>query len=358
MTSGFFSGKNILLISPEGWNHLFVSKHHYAIELAKHNQVFFLNPPSDEWSVSKSDYKNLWVVNYAPFIAGLRFFPRFLQLYLMRKKFKKIQEITQTRFDCVWSFDNSVFFDFAFLEKRILKISHIVDYSQNFQFSKAAASADICFGVSQNIVDRLLVFNRNSFLIRHGISFDNFEETEVHLPGLGLVKAMYAGNLDSQYIDKTLLFSLIDNHPQVDFIFLGSGGADWMKRKNTFFLGFIRHEQLLSYLKRADILLLVYDVDKYPDQLTNAHKILEYLACGKVIVSSFIKDYADKDFLLEMAKMKQDLPKLFEKVIANISSFNNEANKKVRMDYAKVNTYSTRLIEIEELVKRVSSSNI
>ena len=31
----FFRDKNVLLISPEHWTHLFISKHHYAIELAK-----------------------------------------------------------------------------------------------------------------------------------------------------------------------------------------------------------------------------------------------------------------------------------------------------------------------------------
>ncbi|MBA4054335.1 MAG: hypothetical protein C0490_06460, partial [Marivirga sp.] len=165
MAKDFFKSKKILLISPEGWNHLFVSKHHYAIELSKHNKVFFLNPPSKEFSIVKSKYDNLWVVDYTPFIKGLRFLPRFLQLYFMRRKFKRIQKLASSQFDCVWSFDNSVFFDFSFLPKEMLKISHIVDYSQNFQFSQTASSADICFGVSQNIVDRLLASNKNSFLV-------------------------------------------------------------------------------------------------------------------------------------------------------------------------------------------------
>ncbi len=40
--------KTILLISPESWGKSFVSKHHYAVELAKKgNIVYFLNPPSD-----------------------------------------------------------------------------------------------------------------------------------------------------------------------------------------------------------------------------------------------------------------------------------------------------------------------
>lgn len=358
MRSDFFRGKNILLISPERWDHLFVSKHHYAIELARHNHVFFLNPPSTELSLAKSGYKNLMVVSYTHFIFGLRFLPTVLQLYFMRKKYNAIEKIASIQFDCVWSFDNSVFFDFSFLPKKILKISHLVDYSQNFQLSKAASSADICFGVSQNIVDRLLMFNKNSFLIPHGISVNNFEEKEVQLPGSNLIKAIYAGNLDSKYIDRHLLSSIIDNHTQVDFIFLGSGGSDWIRQENTFFLGFIKHDHLMSYLKKADILLLVYDVEKHPDQLTNAHKILEYLASGNVIVSSFIKDYVNRPDLLEMAIEREDFAKLFGKVMLNLSLFNNGKNKVARMNYANTNTYSKRLIEIEKLVIEVTSSKL
>ncbi len=40
--------KTILFISPGPWGINHVSKHHYAIELAKiGNDVYFLNPPSD-----------------------------------------------------------------------------------------------------------------------------------------------------------------------------------------------------------------------------------------------------------------------------------------------------------------------
>ena len=38
--------KTILLISPQSWGTMFLSKHHYAIELARRgNTVYFLNPP-------------------------------------------------------------------------------------------------------------------------------------------------------------------------------------------------------------------------------------------------------------------------------------------------------------------------
>ena len=118
MSENYFKGKNILLISPEAWSHLFVSKHHYAIELSKRNNVFFLNPPTETFSLEGTDYKNLWKIDYKPFMKGLRFFPAFLQRYFMRRKFDKLEKLASIKFDCVWSFDNSVFFDFTFLPKK------------------------------------------------------------------------------------------------------------------------------------------------------------------------------------------------------------------------------------------------
>jgi hypothetical protein len=122
-------GKNILLISPEHWDHIYVSKHHYAIHLANRgNVVFFLNPPSTFNSnrVSPTSYPNLSSIDYKGFIAGLRFFPNWLQRYCIRKKFEYLQRLVSVRFDIVWSFDNSVFFDFSSLPPTVLKICSLL----------------------------------------------------------------------------------------------------------------------------------------------------------------------------------------------------------------------------------------
>lgn len=348
----YFQEKIILIVSPENWSHLFVSKHHYAIELSKRNTVYFLNPPSNKIGVTKTSHQNLFVIDYKPFFPGLRFLPMLVQKFVLSSKFKQLESLTGVRFDCIWSFDNSVFFDFSFLLKNTLKISHIVDYSQNFQFAKAAATADICFGVSSNIVDRLSTFNKNSFLIPHGISKDRIVRKDVELPGKNSIKALYAGNLSSIYIDKSLVLSLIESHPEIDFIFLGSGTVHWIKGDNTFFLGKIEHELLLNYLERADVLLLVYDVDKYPDQLTNSHKLMEYLGAGKVIVANKTAEYTDlaSDGLIAMTENNSEFLELFDSVILNLNHWNSAAKRERRVQFALENTYDKQIDRIERII--------
>lgn len=351
MESPFFENKSILIISPECWDHLFVSKHHYAIELAKkNNKVFFLNPPSDGYRCSRTLYSNIWKIDYSPFVKGLRFMPKFIQRHLISLKYKQLQAIAESEFDIVWSFDNSVFFNFAFLSKDVFTISHIVDYSQNFQFSAAAKSANICLGVSQNIVGKLKLFNKHSFLVRHGLSLPVNRREEVRLPGQNTIKAMYAGNLNSIYLDKKTMFSLIDRFNYVDFIFAGSGGNDWPRYANCFFLGVIEPFRLAHYLAEADVLLMLYDSEKFPNQLTNAHKILEYLYSGKVIVGSKISDYENSD-LLEMTN-QENIIVLFEKVTSNLVHYNSRENMTRRQLYAEQNTYQHRIVEIEQLIEK------
>src|SRR5947208_1346282 len=148
--------KNILLISPEPLDHIFVSKHHYATHLAKRgNKIFFLNPPGNFDSISNTHFEGVYSVSYQGFPAGIRFYPSFLQKKIIKRKFNHLQRECNIRFDIIWSFDNSVFFDFSALPSHVIKISHIVDLNQDFQTQKAAITADYCFCTTEAIKHRL-----------------------------------------------------------------------------------------------------------------------------------------------------------------------------------------------------------
>lgn len=360
MPQPYFIGKKILIISPEAWTFLFVSKHHYAIELAKNNTVYFVGPPGQESSVKPSGYLNLSIISYTPFVKGLRYMPSWMQRLFMRRKYTQLEKLAGVTFDCVWSFDNSVFFDFSFLPDRVLKISHIVDLAQDFNTAPAAATASFCLGVSPGIVDKLKQYNPHTFLIPHGVMLPSVMDTPVKLPGTHPVKAVYAGNLDSQFLDKPALFSLMNLYPTVDFIYLGSGGADWPRLENAHYPGKVPYEKLVGYLKEADVLIMVYDTKRFQDQLSNSHKLLSYLASGKTIISSWLTDYADRQDMVNMVKQNEELPALFGDVVTHLSDCNSEQNQQRRRAYALANTYTHRVAEIETIIARVmdhSTSN-
>ena len=363
------SGKSILLISPEPWGKLFVSKHHYAVTLANlGNKVYYLNPPSTKikYSFEATEVKGLWTVNYPGFPMGLRFYPTFLQHFFIAKIYRELETLVGNSFDIIWSFDNSVFYDFSALPKEIFKISHIVDLSQDFQTAKAASTANICFCTSERIKSKLLQYNPSTYKINHGVVLQGTSPNgSVKLPGQQDLKALYVGNLSIPYLDWEKLFALAIEHVEVDFVFLGPkrysnlsvnprtnpGEEKTRKLPNVYFLPPVPAREIMNHLKVADILLLSYKNENYSNQLANPHKIMEYLASGKPIVATWTEEYVDKN-LLYMAKDKESFIRQFRWVLENYDEACCYETKNARKAFALNNTYDKQIERIEGYICR------
>ncbi len=353
--------KYILLISPEPWGNNFVSKHHYAVTLAKQgNTVYFLNPPSSVFSVQPTTYENVYEVNYTPFLKGLRYLPEPLQRQLMRQKYEKLQQLTNATFDVVWSFDNSVFYDFSALPGNVLKISHIVDLNQDFQTAKAAGTADICFCTTDFIKEKLLPYNKHVYKIHHGYTPPRVANEKAVLPGNNVTKAVYVGNLAFPYIDWQVIYQLVNQHQTVDFVFVGPDGKSNLSKNiytnadkeavkamhNVYFIGSVPHQQIPGVLEQADVLLVVYK-EEYHREQASPHKFMQYLGSGKVIVATYTDEYKDKSELLEMTVRNRDLPKKFKQVVQHLTCYNSLENRAKRKSFAVSNTYKKQIERIE-----------
>jgi glycosyltransferase involved in cell wall biosynthesis len=365
-----FEGKHILLISPEPWDHIFVSKHHYAIHLSKRgNLVYFLGPPTNRYALDRTDFENVFTVAYPGFPRGLRYYPAFLQRYFIRKRFDQIQKLCKIEFDIIWSFDNSVFFDFSSLPNNVLKISHIVDLNQDFQTEKAARTADYCLCTTELIKERLLKYNPKVFKINHGFNGQNVESAPISLPGTSKVKALYAGNLAIPFIDWVLLHQVVMENPQVDFIFAGPN-ADLFNQNaeqnlakksiqsyaNTFFVGRLKSEELIRYQVSADVLLVAYQEAYHSNQAANPHKMMEYLGSGKMIVAthtSEFEQFANEGVFL-MSNKNFDYPALFNKANTKLKHWNNRELSERRKDIALDNTYEKQIERIESILNTIS----
>ena len=357
--------KNILIISPEPWSPIFVSKHHYAVELAKrNNKVFFLNPPSakKKIEITPSEFDNLFIVDYSVTIRGQRFLPGFLRRWIDRKIYTSFEKRSGLKFDVIWNFENSRFYDFRFATRNTLKIYHQVDLNQNFHPHLAARTADICFGVNDPIKDKLIPHNPNTFKITHGVSPKAFcKEGEAHLmnePGRK-IKATYVGNLDIPYLDLDLLRKLVEKFPQVSFRLIGS----YKEQGNIFrllsgfpnvhFAGAITSDKIKHHLCDSDILLLCYKANIYKDQLASSHKLMEYFASGKVVVATYTDEYKDKSELLLMAKENEDVPGLFQQAIENLGELNSCKHMQKRIAFAREHTYDKQLDKIQHYIDHV-----
>ncbi len=365
-------GKNILLISPEPWDHIFVSKHHYAIQLAKRgNQVIYVGPPGSQWSLEESSFDRLRIVSYKGFLKGFRYLPTLIRRALLLGTLQKIEKLSGLKFDIIWSFDNSVFFDFTAFPHKILKISHIVDLNQNFMTGVAAKSADLCLCTTDIIRERLLRHNQNTFKISHG--FDNSLisdiDYEVSMPGTNTIKAVYAGNLSMKYLDWKILEEASRKLTHVDFVFAGPNSENFslstnnlhfykermVGNKNVHFIGELKTSSLYSLYRMADILLVAYQEAHHSDQ-ASPHKMIEYLASGKPIVATHTEEYLQFDYMIAMSGLNNNWVSLLKKTIEKLDYWNSEDLRIRRTQYALEHTYDKQIKKIEKIISKINGT--
>lgn len=352
--------RNILLISPEPWGTNKVSKHHYAFELAKRgNNVFFLNPNSGSFQVSK-EVENLYIVNYKELLRGVSYFPKPFQALYFKLLIQKLEKRLGTFFNLIWNFDSSRFYELSKVKGR-RKVCHIVDMNQNYHRDQLAKSSDVCFCTSDFIFEELKKSSERVFKVNHGYQNDSYAriDSDYDLTGENNLKCLYLGNIGIKYLDWTLIRMVVEHNPNVDFYFIGPDhiksqephDKSVLKHKpNVYFKPPIISNQIPVVLKNADILLVAYDTDNYLEQVSNPHKVMEYMGSGKTIVSSYIDEFKDTSGLLEMGKSKEEVLGIFNNVVSRLEQYNSEDRVRKRVDFALDNTYSKQIDRIEVLI--------
>lgn len=357
--------KTIFLISPEAWDFLFVSKHHYAIELAaRGNQVFFINPPKRDIaggvSISKVvGFPGLHVVDCTTSVRGARFLPGFLMRWIDRRFLKKVERLAKVRFDVIWNFENSRFFDFRFASKDTLKIYFQVDEDQAFHPVMASRTADFAFAINRQILDTIRPNNEHSWLIPHSFQGSLSDQSArlisdgyIYNRSAGPLKAYYVGNLDHGHIDVDLFEKLVSQNAEVSFKLVGpyDPTKNLYRRisrfTNVVFEGKVPFQKIPDLLSESDVLIIVYD-DRFTQ---SSHKILEYLSSGKAIVSTYMKEYDVEDPLIYMGRDRDDYLRVFKQVVSDIDANNDPEMMRNRIQFALEHTYARQLDRVESII--------
>lgn len=350
----------ILLISPEPWESHFVSKHHYARELARRGHyVIFCGPPENRRSMRLQPVlqtnERLQVLTAPRVFPGLRFLPSPVRRLLEFRWLRQVELMACRTVDVVWNFENSRFFDMRFAGCR-LKIYHQVDLNQKFNPEIAAATADLSISISGPIEEKLRPVAQKLIRITHGQAE---QDASCTLPKdltqkfeVCSVNAVLVGNLSLPYLDVGLLANLVAQHPSVCFHFVGSYSTEHGlhiavgSAGNTVFWGRQPSSLLPSFLNRADILLITYLADEYLDQLANPHKMMEYLASGRCILATRTLEYEHCQDLVEVAMSNEEFLQLFSRIVASPEAWNSPDLVAKRQAFAADNTYTRQLDRI------------
>ncbi len=351
----FLTKKKILIISPESWSHIPVSKHHYSRELARNgNQVFFLNPPSAQQSIQEDSIsRGVWVVDYVA-IRGVNRLPSFLRNLINRHQIRLLKKRCQTSFDVVWSFDAFRFHNLQLFDAKI-KLYHVVDVQNSPLEMELASSADMIISVSQKILERFCFVNKVMQKINHGVGPHFFEEQEsIQLP-VAPMQVGYVGNLDNWCIDIPTLLEIVDTHPSVHFTFIGPYKDDsvladaLLKKSNCSLMGRVHTEKLPILFQQFHFFMMIYRGDE-ADVNSNHHKILEYLTTGKPIVMNYTDEYKDKRDLVIMSDQNHQLPLLFQQVCTNFKFYTTDDLVSKRKAFTFSNSYKQHLVTIDQLM--------
>lgn len=368
-----------MLISPQDWGTMFLSKHHYAVTLAgKGNLVYFLNPPSlrkfvtaDQIQIEPVEkIKNLYLINhYIKFPYFLKFKWIGLFHFLMRFHINKILKNINRPIDIVWSFDLGNLYSFSFFPD-CYKIFHPVDEPLNKTAINSAKGANIIFSVTQEILNKYQFYNVQKKLIHHGIA-SYFLNRDISNKINNPLRVGISGNFLRSDIDREILLQIIRDNKEIIFECWGAynnlqsniSGADdaattnfikqLQQQENVNLYGAIVPEKLAIELQKVDLFLICYDVQKDQSKGTNYHKVMEYLSTGKPIISNNISTYSNQPDLVMMVKERTDnkkLPDLFKHVVNNIKSYNSAEKQRVRVQFASDNTYNKQIEKIEKYI--------
>jgi glycosyltransferase involved in cell wall biosynthesis len=310
-----FENNNILVISGQSWGENWVSKHHYSRVLGERgNQVYFLSPGSRQ-PLPANPIPNVTLLPTPRIPRGIRYLPKRLRKTLHQSLFSKLESQRGVKFDLVWSFDYSILYDFEFFAKRGSKvILHMADFVDRLPWREAAEGADICLGVTYKMVEDLKCVNRNSYFLNHG--YANFPAKD-HVFSTPAPNVVYAGNLTIPFMDRPRLLRLVESYPKVSFHFFGDTGdgnlsagknlalvEELRKLGNANVHGSVSPERLPGIFRQADALLLCYD-HKFGDLVANSHKVMEYLASGKPVLSNWLDTYKNQQDLICMHRDEQ-----------------------------------------------------
>ncbi len=353
----------VLVISPQHWGTMRVTKHHYAIELAKlGHEVYFLEPLEPNWKISQTnftpkvtEYQNLKVLSHsivAPY--NLKFHTKGFFYLFMKRHIQKMEKRIG-RFDLVWSFDLTGAIPLKYFNTS-RKIFFAADWPPNLDAVKSADSADLLVSVAPEILDQYPKKHKK-LLVSHGVAQCFIDAGKIpFVKSDEQFRIGMSGNFLRPDIDRPVLLDIIRSFPDILFECFGAyesknsnlGGANDQETiafiealkaaPNVLLHGMLVPVKLALELHRMDAFLICYDIEKDQSKGTNYHKVSEYLVYGKPIVSNYVSAYDFHGSRVQIGKNPCEIKELINTVKKvgniNLGYINNS------------NSYSQNLFEI------------
>lgn len=347
------TGRTILLISPEPWEGLRMSKHHVAEALvAAGNRVCFLGPP-DGGGVRLSGEGALRVAHYRHWLPGVNRAPHWVQRWYHGALIHRLAALMGSPFDTIWCFDTSRIRFFP--DGPWLKLLHLVDLDILFTGEELVRTADLVVATTDPIVRRVKAIDQQvpAFNVGHGLDQRWLERGNAPPSPTGgaLRSVAYASEFYNTYIDWQAVARIVDAHPGLRFRFIGPYDPAYpdvhfqhvRQAANAEFTGLVPKDRLVGMLHEADLLWFCFKAE-HAEQCANPHKVLEYLSTGAPVVGSRTGEYEAHPGLIEMGEGTDGMVRCFTSAVERFRELDAPERRAARVAFAADRT-TARLLE-------------
>lgn len=386
----------VLVLSSEMWGTSWLTKHNYAATLAcLGNRVLYVNPCSRKVRFSKVSTFDVpveqrrgrgtvTVVDTALPVPGrVREWDLRLRSIVMRWPARLIREHLATPADFVIDF-GSQFPDLKQFRPAVPIYFPVdeVDAAESLLTlrSPRPKGCELMFSVSDSIISSFRNLHVPAFNLGHGLndSFAAVAEEVLARSSLPerrpsstkrVLHVGYIGNIGSKFLDIDSVTQIIQRHSRINFEFFGPFEAgntnlgfsattplvvnQLRACPNVVLHGPVPPEQLARRIRHIDLWLLCYRPELSCGRACNSHKLLEYMATGKCIVSNPMRILEEKPFsslVLFPAGASQTILDVFANAVANIHTLNDASQQRSRASFALSRSYSLLVGEMEKIV--------
>lgn len=352
---------NIIVVSNEPWGKVWYSKHHYANQLSKNNQVHFVNPASGlnpfapiEITEVKEGLNAVNYKNIIPFSGRLDFLNRYNDRLILRKLLKRLK--SKGKQNIFWSFDPQRLTCLKLL-KSFLKIYHTMDSYRLERERKLVQESDLVLVVSEEFKKDFKPLNSNTHFLPHAVPSSDLNADQ--LSELDTEKRfLLVGNINYR-VDLQLLVNLAKKYPDYQLDIVGPIHTENFKEEdhiaigslkslnNVNWLGIKDYHEIVELIKRSKVCLAAYKTDYFYSQY-NSLKIMHYLSIGKPVVTSLFHDYKANRDLLFMSDDNSDYLDLLEDAVKENAMTKEVVTK--RVEYAAAYSLPNAIKKIEDLI--------
>ena len=298
----------IICFSHLRWNLVYQRPHHLMTRFATLSTVFYIEEPV--FTTESDHYDLVYRANVAVVTPRLADAPNDKSIPsrikdILRDLFRS-QAITKYIF---WYY-TPMALTFSEEFKPALVIYDCMDELAAFRFAppelnelevKLFQNADLVFTGGYSLYERKKEYHHNIYPLPSSIDADHFTLAKQTMAkpadqnGISHPRFGFYGVIDERF-DIDLIYKVAVERPDWNFIFLGPVAkidvATLPQRPNVYYLGNKTYDELPCYLAGWDIAIIPFVKNQYTEFISPT-KTPEYLAAGKPVISTSIKDVVD-----------------------------------------------------------------